>query len=307
MRLKRAHLFVSFCIGIATGLLIFSPTHNFLQNWQELIGSLAGAFFGIAGTVGVYLFRQARERVNILVEEKEKWAKNLQLIEKHLTWAINSLADIDAMLHNFYEIKLRVYKERVEVDDQAGRYSVGQAFIPLTPTFILDEELLKTTTGSMYVENCLMLAISTSKNMPTLMTDLDRQFDRTLVTNFQVGLAKVNSAVAHNIILKENLREFEESLLSQAFEHNFPVYLRILVKALVAVKAIQEMGMEKWQATYNFPDLTTTDSRMKRMEKIFTEPTNKMIESLRGAFKSDLVLIGEQSPYQIATGIPQHD
>lgn len=295
----RAYIWLLF-LAITVWLTVFFLTID-LYRWQELVGG----FFGAAIPLVIFYLSLRHQRVSEEKKKKEEkdeaYKKLLALIERHLTWAINNLASIDRMLHRFVKDKLPEYIKNVGDDDGNKRYSVGQIFLPLTPTFVLGKELLEESTGSLYLENSLMQVIAISQNLPTMMADLHRQFDRTISFSTQLGLMKVNTPSQHNAGLLENLEEFRKFLQQEIFDNNFPVYLRALAKARVAISKMQELGMEKWRETYNIATTYTPEQRYQMMEARFKDEINAEIESVKSAFDSKLVLVDEKTPYEIAT------
>lgn len=285
-------------LGSITGHLLIVYL-DILKDWQQLIG----AFFGASVPLVVFYLTIRHER---LVEERKKreredveYKDHLTLLERHIVWAINNINDLDRMLHSFLNEKLKEYKGRINEDDRAGRYSVGQAFLPLTYIFVLDDSLLERSTKSLFLENALMHAISISRDMPSLIKDMSRQFDRTLALNTQLGLIQVNSSQKHNEVLSSNLVEFEIFTKSQMLEHNIPIYVRALITSKVALRKMHQLGFEKWTENYNFGmEGLSTDDKYQKMEDIFTDEINAEIDLLQATFKSKLIHIGEKTPYQ---------
>lgn len=272
------------------GLLIFnsvtdpSMIKNLVYRWQALIGSLVGAATPLA------LFF-----LTTWYQKKQAQKEYFFLLEKNLITAINNLSDIDRMLHTFQNVQLKRFKEQLKEDNRAGRQSVGQAFVPLSWTFTFDKDLFKESTGSSYLENLVMQVVSTSQEMPILLQDVSRQFDRTLTLNTQIGLMKLNSPDAHNKILQENIEEFENFLVSQTFGNNIPVYLRMLVQTKVALQTRMEMGLTKWKETFNFKG-TFSSETSQNMTNYFKQEVDEQIKKLQKDFGSKLLLVNETPP-----------
>lgn len=283
-------VFISFLFGILLGLflayLIFNHKQvtEIMYNWQQLTGSLIGA----ATPLTLFLLSE-------IFQQKRRSKEYLLLLQKNIVMAINNLAGIDQMLHSFLETSLMRVRERVAEDEKAGRYSVGQAFIPLSYTFTFEREVLKETTSSSYLENLVLDMASTSEEVPLLLKDISRQFDRTLALSTRIGLMKVNSPSEHNRVLLENLKEFQNFLEIQTFGVNFPIYLRKLVQTLTALKTMSKLGLRKWKRTFNFPPPFSLETSQK-MTEFFEAETNKQITELQKDFKSRLLLVGENPP-----------
>lgn len=278
---------LAFGAGWIIGLFIYyglaDPARigGIVYDWQALIGSLVGA----AAPLGLFF-------VTTWYQKKNAQKEYFFLLEKNLVTTINNLADVDRMLHTFQNKQLRRFKERIEEDDGAGRLSVGQAFVPLSWTFTFDKELFKESTGSSYLENLVMQVVSTSQEMPILLQDVSRQFDRTLNLNTQIGLMKLNSPTAHNQILRDNIREFENFLIMQTFGNNIPIYLRMLVQTKVALQTRMKMGLSGWKRTFNFKGPFSTETSQK-MNDYFKSEVDKQITELKTEFQSNLLLVGE--------------
>lgn len=274
------------CILIPLFLVLVSTDQfvTFLDNWQELLGSFLGAF------APLLLFFIA-----IKQEDKRKNKEHLLLLEKNIISAINNLSDIDRMLHRFVSVQLRQYKDKVLEDDRNGRYSVGQTFVPFSLTFTLDKDLIKNTTHSTYLENLILDIVMTSNELPIILQDIGRQFDRAIAFNIQVGLMRLTSTTQHNKTLFENISNFENFLSEQTFGVNIPVYLRKLVSSQIALQEMTTLGVKKWKRVFNYkysPDAT------KKMEAYFKPKVDAQIEALRSSFSSKLLLVGEQPRLQ---------
>lgn len=259
----------------------FKSPIGFLYNWQQLVGS----FLGAITPIGLFLINEEYQR-------RKKQKDHLLLLEKSLISAINNLADIDKMLHSFFDESLEKVKNKVTEDDKAGLYSVGQAFVPLSSTFSFDREILKETTNSSYLENLKLDVFSTSHELPLLLQDIGRQFDRTITLNTQLGIGKLNSANMHNKMFLENLGEFNGFLSQQTFGHNIPVYLRKLVSTLIPLQKMNKWGLKKWRRTFTFKPPFSSEVSNK-MTDYFKEEVNKYILSLQSEFKSKLLIVGE--------------
>lgn len=283
---------VLFLIIFDFRILTFPQILSKTYRWQTLVGS----FLGIVAPVGLYLLKQEYEKG---IERKNF----LLFLEKNIVQAIHNLADIDGMLHMFVETSLARYITNVGIDDANGQYSVGQVFVPLTPTFVIDKELLRDSTNSQYLESAIMSAIDLSQNIPVQMADINRQFDRTITLNTQLGLTKLNNPAKHNSVLLMNLAEFQEFLKGQVFDNNFPIYLRSLVKALIVLNHMQKVGLKGWTKQFSFSPSVSTDEKFKIMDDFFEAEINKKIDSLRGSFKSDLVLFREKTAWEIVMGL----
>ncbi len=268
---------------------IWGQIKKFAYDWQQLVGSLIGAAVPITLFIISERVRQKAEK-NL---EETKRKEHLQSLEKNIITAINNLSSIDKMLHDFVEITLEKFKIRIGDDNKAGRHSVGQVFVPLSYSFSLDEDLIKITTNSSFIENLVLEVFSYSKELPLLLQDISRQFDRVITFNIQIGVMRLNSASAHNASLLDNIKEFEYFMSEQTFGNNIPVYLKKLVLTQVALRKMQNLGLEKWKETFNFKSPFTQDVYDKMVEH-FKPEANESIENLRQNFKSKLFLIEEQ-------------
>ncbi len=266
---------------ICCGLINPNEIKDIVYEWQELIGALIGA----ATPLAVFF-------ITTWYRKKNDQEEYLLLLEKNLVTAINNLIEIDTMLHTFKDNNLKRLKERVEKENALGQISVGQVFVPLSWTFTFDKDLFKQTTGSAYLENLMLQVISISQEMPILLEDISRQFDRTLTLNTQIGLMKLNTPNVHNQTLRDNLLEFENFLDLQVFGNNIPVYLRILVQAKVAIRTRIDMGIRKWKKTFSFSKPFSVETAQK-MTEYFRPNINREINELKREFKSKLLLIGE--------------
>jgi hypothetical protein len=252
-----------------------------LDKWQQLVGSIIGAGTPLA----LFLISEAREK-------RKKQKEFYLLLEKNIISAINNLADIDNMLHRFIDVQLKNHKKHINEDEKAGRYSIGQAFVPLSATFTLDKDILKTSTPSSYLENLIMDVVSTSQELPLLLVDIGRQFERTMSFTAQIGMMKLNSHTGHNKAVLDNLAEFEKFLEEQTFGANIPIYLRKLVSTKIALQAMSKWGLKRWKKTFDFKSGFTLDVSQK-MTDYFKPEVNKQIEGLQGSFKSKLLFVEE--------------
>jgi len=249
---------------------------NLLDHWQQLVGS----FLGALTPIGLFLINEEYQR-------RKKQKDHLILLEKSLVLAINNLAGIDKMLHIFFDTSINNLKNGIIADSAAGRYSVGQAFVPLSSTFSFDREIMWETTNSSYIENLKLDVFSTSQELPLLLQDISRQFDRTINLNTQVGIGKLNSPDMHNKIFLQNLDEFKIFLSKQIFEHNIPVYLKKLVSTLVALQKMNKLGLKKWRQTFPFKPPFSNDVSDK-MTEYFKKEVDEYISNLQKDFTSKL-------------------
>lgn len=254
-----------------------------VYNWQQLIGS----FLGAITPIGLFL---ATEKY----QKKQKKKAHLLLLEKSLILAINNLSSIDKMLHTFHGNQLTRLKTRVAQESTSGDYSAGQAFLPFSATFSFAPEIMNETTDSSYLENLKLDVFATSQELPIILKDIDRQFDRTIVLNTQISMAKLNTSEKQNRIFLSNIAEFENLLDQQIFKNNIPIYLRKLASTLVAVQSMTTWGLQKWKETFPFQSPFTQEIAEK-MDTYFESEVNKQIVVLQRDFKSKLYLVGEQS------------
>ncbi len=257
--------------------------YDFIYDWQQLIGAFLGALTPIA------LFL-----INEKYQKKQKKKAHLLLLEKSIILAINNLSDIDNMLHRFNSNQLTVAKQRIANESLKNQYSVGQIFIPLTATFSFSDELMNETTDSNYIENLKMDVYATSKELPILLQDLNRQFDRNINLNTQISIAKLNDPKMQNTVFLSNITDFEKYLYAEVFGHNIPVYLRKLVTLLIALKKMNSLGLKKWRATFPFKQPYTQEIDEK-ISAYFSEEINNKIKELDKSFKSKLLLVEEKS------------
>ena len=143
------------------------------------------------------------------------------------------------------------------------------------------------TTNSSYIENLKLDVFSTSQELPLLLQDISRQFDRTINLNTQVGIGKLNSPDMHNKIFLQNLDEFKIFLSKQIFEHNIPVYLKKLVSTLVALQKMNKLGLKKWRQTFPFKPPFSNDVSDK-MTEYFKKEVDEYISNLQKDFTSKL-------------------
>lgn len=251
-----------------------------IHYWQELIG----AFIGAATPIGWYVWQQKRE-------QSKKHKDYLVLLEKNLVLAINNLADIDKMLHQFMSGNFSRFKQRVYDENNAGRHSAGQTFVPLSASFVLDKDLLKESTESNYLDNLILETIALSHELPQVLGDINRQFDRTISLNAQIGMMKLNAPKSHNAIFLENLREFESFIWDQIFGNNIPVYLKTLMSARVALQQMIKLGYTKWVATFDHFSHLPADQRQIKIAEYFKEDINDAIKKIQPEFKSELKLV----------------
>jgi len=263
--------------------LDFKSLYSWMYNWQQLIGAFLGALTPIA----LFLANEKHQK-------KQKKKAHLLLLEKSIVLAINNLCDIDNMLHRFISNQLYVAKQRIAQETANNQYSAGQLFVPLSSTFSFSKELMDETTDSSYLENLKLDVYATSKELPLLLKDLDRQFERTISLNTQMSIAKLIEPEKQNNIFLINLTEFEKYLHSEVFGHNIPVYLRKLASTLIALKKMNELGLTKWKETFPFkpPYNEVTEEKMR---EYFSKEVNNQITKLQKNFKSKLFLVGEET------------
>jgi len=271
---------------------------KYLYDWQALIAALIGA--GIGATTPVLVF-YIKERTDKNKRRKE----HLLFLEKNIVSAINNLSDIDNTLYSFVNSKLKFLIQDVEKiisEQKEGRslnqYAAHQAFIPFSSIFLLDNSLLKETSDSAYIENLTLTVIRISMDMPEIMRDIHRQFDRTLSFNQEISILKLNSPIEQNKIFLDNLKRFELFINSEIFQHNIPLFLRRLVSLRIALAAMNEWGFKKWRKIFNYPLTEPVDTRMQKVEDFFKDDINSMIKGMLEdkMFNSRLLLIGEEPP-----------
>jgi hypothetical protein len=112
-----------------------------------------------------------------------------------------------------------------------------------------------------------MQAISMSRDFPVLLQDVHRQFDRMLAFNTQVGIMRLNNPKLHNTTLLSNLDDFVTFVKLQLFGNNIPVFLKILVSALVPLQERNRIGLKAWAKKYPLPAAMPVEERMEQMEK----------------------------------------
>lgn len=242
----------------------FSKFISFLDRWQDLVGALIGAFSAFA----VWWIAKR-------VDDKEKNIQNLVYLERLLVDQLNSVNEARNTLSLFIKGNLQELINNIGKNPPAA-YSVDFTFVPLFPVRLIDEAVQRIQTKSGYIDNKIARAYKMSHELSHSIADMRRQFDETVETNKSISFNKLNNPVDQKQAYKRNIEGFRDLITRDILNKNFPIYLKVIAEARVALEEFSNLGKRKWRYKYDLRYkfyLTKADYLIAK-EKFYKEMDN---------------------------------
>jgi hypothetical protein len=203
--------------------------------WQELIGA-------IIGILGSFILWWSAQKYTDYAKRRE----NLYYIEKSLIDQIISLIENHKTIKSFIDEKLN--KLINEPRNESGQqYSVDVAFFPLFSIRSLGADFTKISTGSGYIDNSLIRVYGLSNDLPHIIEDCRRQFDKVLSFNQEISFNKLNDPLPQRQNYISNLINYRNTLTKEILENNIPIFLKNLTESLILIQELRTIGVWRWK------------------------------------------------------------
>jgi hypothetical protein len=250
---------------------------SWLFKWQTLIGAMVGA----SAPFALWWFTEWRRR-------KWAWKEDVLYLNKAIADQVNLIIEIREAIKRFSETKLIPLIQRTEKENGPA-YSVGLAFFPLFSTRGLNEDFIKKSSGSSYLDNKLARVYHLSQDLPHIIEDTRMQFQETLKFNKEISFGKLNSADAQRQMHLENLREYRRVLEEELLGQNLSIILKNAVEGFVGITEIRKIGVLGWRLKFdvryrfflsreNYKK--ERDRTLERIEEYFHPAVEKQIAEL---------------------------
>jgi len=250
---------------------------SWLFKWQTLVGAAIGA----AAPFALWWFTEWRRK-------EWTWKEDMLYLHKAIADQINLIIEIRSAITRFSATKLIPLIQRTE-QENGPAYSVGLAFFPLFSARGLNEEFIKRSTRSSYLDNKLARIHHLSQDLPHIIDDTRMQFHETLKFNKEISFGKLNSPDAQRQMHLDNLREYRRVLEDELLGQNLPLILKNAVEGLVGITEIRKIGILGWRfkfdARYRFfvsgkNVKKERDNTFARIEEYFAPAVEKQLSEL---------------------------
>ncbi len=247
-----------------------------LYEWKTLVGALLGA----ATPISLWFLRE-------LYKEHANHKEYLYCLERIIGYNINGVIDARNTINHF--IKNRLPKLIRRIDQSGNSYFVGSAFLPLFTVHPINEDVFKSTTGSVYLDDKMIQLFKISKDFMVAIDDLRQQFIYTVDLNREIATKKLNTAQQQNNEYKMNIQEFIKTVEQDLFEKNIKTYIQVLSTARISINTLQNIGLPLWKFKFeghfkffkNKRDFKEFRSKtFERIDKFLEEKVAKQIEEI---------------------------
>ena len=215
---------------------------EFIYRWQELFGAIIGAALPF-----VFWFMTRG------IESYYKNKENLLYLEKIIVSNINNVLDIEVTIKKFLDNQLKTLEGNVRkhLASNPYSYSADMAFFPLFATNLIEENYLKVSSRSSFLDNKLLQVFKMSKDFAHSIEDFRLQFKETLQSNKDMILNKSNPPLIQNTMYLTNLEAFKEAVERDLLNGNVKTYLNLLTRTYVALMEINRLGIYCWRYKFS--------------------------------------------------------
>jgi hypothetical protein len=213
---------------------------SFLREWQDLIGAIIGASLPFA-----FWF------ITNYILNKQKHKNDLLYLEKMVVSNMNNVLDIEIIISEFITKKLLTLEKNIPQRTSGNSYSIDAAFFPQFAGHISDENYLKTTSKSGFLDNKLLYIYKMSENFTHSLNDFRGQFQQTIQSNTEMAIAKINPMKIQNEMYLRNIQSFRNAVQDELLNNNIPVYLKLLTTAYVTLSEINKRGIRSWRLKFS--------------------------------------------------------
>lgn len=253
--------------------------YQFIFDWQQLIG----AFIGAITPLSLWFFYQWEQK-------RRKHKKDLYYLEKTLVYNINNVIDARTTIRIFID-KLDQLIKNIDSNDDL-QYSVDTAFFPLFHASPIDENLLKISSGSGYLDNRIVQLLRMGKDYALAINDARNQFRETIKMNKEMAFYKLNAPGPQKKLYKQNINDFIEAIEKDFFKKNTKIYLKKLVSTRVVLNEIRNKGIMKWRFKFE-PHFKYFENQSDL--KIFKNETfNRIDQSIKEKTEIELVKLDKK-------------
>jgi hypothetical protein len=242
---------------------------NTIRDWQVLVG----AFLGAAVPILFWLFI---EIYNNYKQQKE----DLYYLEKTLAVSISTVGEVQLIIRNFTDNRLKRLIRHVKESSRAKVYSIDETFFPLFYVHTVSEDINKINTKSAYLDDKISRVSMMSKDFAMIIDNLRSQFTGLVENNRQVIVSKSISPEAQCANYLRNIREFRDVVEKDLYNQDVKSYLKTLVSSRIAVNNYRGLGFFHWKYKFSpsfkyFKDKeamnTYNDEMFERIDQFFEE------------------------------------
>lgn len=247
-----------------------------LRGWQDFVGALVGAMVAIIIFLLTQVYKPIKERKD-----------HLHLLHRSIGAALGNLRDIDLTMHDFSEVRIPKLISSIDKDIKNAHPVVCYAFVPLTGVFELSPELLRTPSGSGYVDVQTISLLNSSEALPRIVDDINRQFEATISMNNQIALSGINTnPLTQSLSFRTSILTFKNQVLDTDLQSTVRSYARELIKAQIAVSMVKrDFGVWRWKLKFFHLPEASAHQQIDEYLEAFVE---ERIAKYQPAFKTKL-------------------
>lgn len=251
---------------------------NTLDNWQILVGAFLGAATPILFWVIIEIY-----------DGYKKQKEDLYYLEKTLAVSINTVGEVQRIIRNFNDDRLKRLIRHVKESSCAGVYSIDETFFPLFYVHTVSEDINKINTKSGYLDDKISRVSMMSKDFAMIIDNLRSQFKSLVENNRQVIVSKSIPPEAQCTNYLRNIREFKDIMEKDLYNQDVKLYLKTLVSSRIAVNNYRGLGFFQWKYKFspsfkyfkNKKALNTyNDEMFERIDKFFEEKNREEFEKV---------------------------
>ncbi|MFA6446982.1 MAG: hypothetical protein WCW31_01860 [Patescibacteria group bacterium] len=176
--------------------------------------------------------------------------EKLYYLEKLLVDQINNILDTKRTIHHFFDSTLEELLTNIKNHSEESP-SLDFTFFPLFSTTPLNDEILKTNTGSGYIDNKIAKTYQLSRDIPLIIDDARKQFLTTMQFNRDYALLKISPPDVQKRSYIYNVKKYRSTLEEDLFEKNFPIYLKVLCETREALNELRKLHIFRWRLKFD--------------------------------------------------------
>lgn len=207
--------------------------------WQTLLGAFLGAFTPFVVVIFSNQLRKSKERKDALY-----------FLHRVLVNHINHLVDIERTLVDFLDTRFQQTLQFIE-GYAPSQYSMSPIFFPSFSVRTIPEEVRKSKTGSIYLDNHIEKVYSLSQDLPYIVSQLNADLQHVLELSNKIAWSQRNDPITQKRDLLKSLREYEQMVRRDFLFLNLEIMLKWLVHTLVIVQKLEQVGsLLHWQQIF---------------------------------------------------------
>lgn len=191
---------------------------EFLKEWQTLIW----AIIWVSGSLIVWWVAK-------VLSDREKSYQNLLFLERVTVDNLNSILSAQQTIETFLHSKLDKFIDELR-KTPTNSFILWKVFFPLFEVSRLNDDTIKNTTWSWYIDNLVLRLYDLTNNLPVIISDFRSQFEWIWEMNMILYQDKRISADELKEIYLKHLESFRLVLSKEMLEINLPICLKSAVQ-----------------------------------------------------------------------------